>query len=46
MMIPKNQKNTDSLAFILEFKVRNPGKEKIFGGNCTDGIRANRNKAV
>ena len=28
MMIPKNQKNTDSLAFILEFKVRNPGKEK------------------
>lgn len=28
MMIPKNQKNTDGLAFILEFKVRNPGKEK------------------
>ena len=28
MMIPKNQKNADSLAFILEFKVRNPGKEK------------------
>ena len=24
----KNQKNTDGLAFILEFKVRNPGKEK------------------
>ena len=46
MMIPKNQKNTDGLAFILEFKVRNPGKRNLWRKTGADGIRADRNKAV
>lgn len=34
MMIPKNQKNTDGLAFILEFKVRNPEKRNLWRKLC------------